>query len=74
VNAAAYITPYLGYLKGDKRFLFQASSQAQKAVNFYSKAMKRYSLYSLTVVPHSGLLNSLSLASRVLPLEANQPQ
>jgi antirestriction protein ArdC len=33
-NAAAYIDSYLGYLKNDKRFLFQASSQAQKAVNF----------------------------------------
>ena len=33
-NAAAYIDGYLGLLKNDKRFLFQASSQAQKAVNF----------------------------------------
>jgi antirestriction protein ArdC len=37
-NAAAYIDSYLGYLKGDKRFLFQASSQAQKAVNFLLEA------------------------------------
>lgn len=33
-NAAAYIDSYLSLLKNDKRFLFQASSQAQKAVNF----------------------------------------
>jgi antirestriction protein ArdC len=37
-NAAAYIDSYLGYLKNDKRFLFQASSQAQKAVNFLLEA------------------------------------
>jgi antirestriction protein ArdC len=37
-NAAAYIDSYLSYLKGDKRFLFQASSQAQKAVNFLLEA------------------------------------
>ena len=33
-NTAAYIDGYLHLLKDDKRFLFQASSQAQKAVNF----------------------------------------
>ena len=33
-NTAAYIDGYLRLLKADKRFLFQASSQAQKAVNF----------------------------------------
>jgi antirestriction protein ArdC len=37
-NAAAYIDCYLGLLKNDKRFLFQASSQAQKAVNFLLEA------------------------------------
>ncbi|MFT4687356.1 MAG: antirestriction protein ArdC [Bdellovibrionota bacterium] len=37
-NAAAYIDGYLGLLKNDKRFLFQASSQAQKAVNFLLEA------------------------------------
>ncbi|WP_187270985.1 zincin-like metallopeptidase domain-containing protein [Neolewinella aurantiaca] len=37
-NAAAYIDSYLGCLKNDKRFLFQASSQAQKAVNFLLEA------------------------------------
>jgi antirestriction protein ArdC len=37
-NAAAYIDSYLGHLKNDKRFLFQASSQAQKAVNFLLEA------------------------------------
>lgn len=37
-NAAAYIDGYLGLLKKDKRFLFQASSQAQKAVNFLLEA------------------------------------
>jgi antirestriction protein ArdC len=37
-NAAAYIDSYLGLLKNDKRFLFQASSQAQKAVNFLLEA------------------------------------
>jgi len=37
-NAAAYIDDYLGLLKNDKRFLFQASSQAQKAVNFLLEA------------------------------------
>jgi antirestriction protein ArdC len=37
-NAAAYINSYLGHLKNDKRFLFQASSQAQKAVNFLLEA------------------------------------
>jgi antirestriction protein ArdC len=37
-NAAAYINSYLGLLKNDKRFLFQASSQAQKAVNFLLEA------------------------------------
>jgi antirestriction protein ArdC len=37
-NAAANIDGYLGLLKNDKRFLFQASSQAQKAVNFLLEA------------------------------------
>jgi antirestriction protein ArdC len=37
-NAAAYIDSYLQLLKNDKRFLFQASSQAQKAVNFLLEA------------------------------------
>jgi antirestriction protein ArdC len=37
-NAAAYIDSYLSLLKNDKRFLFQASSQAQKAVNFLLEA------------------------------------
>ncbi|SEQ60843.1 ArdC family protein [Neolewinella agarilytica] len=37
-NAAAYIDSYLNLLKNDKRFLFQASSQAQKALNFLLEA------------------------------------
>lgn len=37
-NVAAYIDGYLGLLRNDKRFLFQAASQAQKAVNFLLEA------------------------------------
>jgi antirestriction protein ArdC len=63
-NLNCALDDYLGLIKNGKRFLFQASSQAQKAVNFLLEGpTQRYGVGArcfktwLSVYPHLCSLN-----------------